>query len=122
MINFNLCAICGDSITDPICKSCYIKQTLVLLVDLKISPITNDFINKKLKEISLLETLNDTECILCKKDTASICHYCFSIALIRILREINFPENLIENFEYLPIYDENSLENENKLNIIAERR
>lgn len=74
------------------------------------------------------ENLNDTECILCKNDTTSICRYCFLIVLRRILRELNFSENLIGNFDYDPKYkknlnfyynheyEEDSLQNKNILN------
>lgn len=100
MYNSNSCVICGYSITDPICRGCYIKQTKVLLQDQKINSITINFILNKVKNMTPLETLNDTDCILCKKDTVTICRYCFSVNLIRILRELNFTEDLIETFEY----------------------
>ena len=100
VVNSNSCVICGYSITDPVCRGCYIKQTKVLLQDLKISPIIKDFVSTKIRSIHPIETLNDAECVLCKKDTASLCRYCFSVSLIRILREINFPEDLIERLQY----------------------
>lgn len=105
MFNSNSCTICGYSISDPICSNCYIKQTLIILNDLKINSIAIDFIKSKLKSKFILETLNDAECILCKKDIVNLCRYCFSAGLIRILKELNFTQNLIENFEFNPLYD-----------------
>lgn len=111
MFNSNSCAMCRHPITDPVCRGCYIKQTRVIMQDLKISYIIKDFVSAKIKKSYPIETINDTSCILCKKDTVSICRYCFSLVLIRILREINFPESLIKNFRDSPMYDESSAEN-----------
>jgi len=113
VFNSNLCAICKYSITDPVCPSCYSKQTLILLKDLKIDSMIRQFIKNKLKHAEHLDTLNDTECILCKQGTVTLCGYCFSIRLIKILRDLNFPEELIENFKYNARYENNQLEEEN---------
>jgi hypothetical protein len=113
MNNSNSCVICGDPVTDPVCVSCYIKQTRILLNDLKVNSIVSYFIINKLKNKFKLETLNDEECILCKKDTVTACYYCFSETLIRILKELNFTENIIENFKYNHMCKEIYLENEN---------
>jgi hypothetical protein len=107
--------VCGYSITDPVCKRCYIKETMIILNDLKIHPIIINFIKNKLKSMLYSETLNDTECILCKNDTVSTCRYCFSVILIRLLRDLNFTEDLIEHFGYSPQYGEDFLEHEDIL-------
>jgi len=106
MFEMTSCMICGNSIKDPICRVCYVKQTKILLNDLKIHSIPKDYINDKLKKILNLESLGNIKCILCKKDIVNICHHCFLESLITILREINFSEDLIENFEYVPMYEE----------------
>lgn len=111
MFGSNSCAVCGDSITDPVCRRCYIKQTEILLNDLNIHEIANEIILRKIKNKFPIETLNETECILCRKDYAAICRYCFSIILTNLLRELNFTKEMIENFGYNSIYEENSLEN-----------
>ena len=115
MLDFNSCVICKYPITDPVCRDCYIKETKLLLNDLKVNSKISDFIKNKLKNKFPIETLNDTECIICKKENVTICRYCFSVNLIRTLRELNFTEDLIENFEYDQIYEESeeiSLKNE----------
>ena len=106
MFSSNSCATCGDSITDPICRNCYIKQTQILLQDLKINPMIKNFIFNKIKKEYPIDTLNDTECILCKKESVTLCRYCFSVILMKILSEINFPEDLIEIFRYKSPYVE----------------
>lgn len=112
MLNSNSCIICEDSISDPVCRRCYLKQIGVLLNDLYLHEITNEIILKKIKNEFPTKILNDTECILCKMKNVSICRYCFSIILTKILRELNFPEYLIKNFGYNPMYEEISLEEE----------
>jgi len=102
--------VCRDSISDPVCRICYIKQTEILLNDLNLHEIANEIILRKIKDKFPTETLNTTECILCKKDNVAICRYCFSIILKNILRELNLPEEMIENFGYNNMYEENDLE------------
>ena len=112
MVSSNACAVCKYSITDPVCKSCYIKETRVLLNDLKVDSMISDYIKVKLKKIAYPEYLNDTECILCRKENVYICRYCFSVLLLRVLRELNFTEDLIKNFKYNSVYGEVSLATE----------
>jgi hypothetical protein len=96
----NLCTLCEYSITDPICSDCYIRQTAGILYDLKINSMIIHFISNKLKKKFLLETLNYSCCISCNKNRLNICGYCFSVILIGILKELNFSEDLIGNFEH----------------------
>lgn len=117
MSDSNSCAVCKYSITDPICKSCYIKETMVLLNDLGVDSMISDYIKIKLKNVNYSEGLNDTECILCKKGVVYICRYCYSILLLRVLRELNFTEDLIKNFKYNSVYGEVSLATESMFNI-----
>ncbi len=112
MFGSNSCIVCGDSISDPVCRRCYINQIEILLNDFKVHSIINEIILKKIKDKFPIETLNNTECILCHREDVSICCYCFSIILNDILRELNFTEDIIENFGYNPMYEENSLERE----------
>lgn len=114
--------VCKYSITDPICKSCYVKETLILLNDLGVDSMISDYIKVKLKNINYPEALNDTECILCKKGVVYICRYCFSVLLLRVLRELNFTEDLINNFKYNSVYGEVSLETESIFKIEKMRK
>jgi len=114
MLGSNLCMLCEYSISDPVCRGCYIKQTEILLNDTNLPKISNEVILIKMKNKFPIETLNDTECILCGKDNVAICRYCFSIILTNILRELNFSEEMIENFGYNQMYEEYSLERESE--------
>lgn len=105
MLSSNSCLICNDSISDPVCRNCYIKQIKILLNDLKIPHIAKEIILNKIKNRFPVETLNDTECILCRQENVALCRYCFSIILTNILRELNFTEDLIENFGFNPMYE-----------------
>ncbi|PIN89376.1 hypothetical protein COU60_04455 [Candidatus Pacearchaeota archaeon CG10_big_fil_rev_8_21_14_0_10_34_76] len=74
--------------------------------------IANEIILGKLKNNFPTDTINETKCILCRKDNVILCRYCFSIILTNILRELNFTEDMIENFGYNQMYGEDSLERE----------
>ena len=106
LFDSNACITCGDSISDPVCRSCYIKQVDTLLNNFEIPPIANEMILKKIKNKFTLESLNETKCVLCQRENVSMCRHCFSIILINILKELNFPDNLIENFGFNPIHEE----------------
>lgn len=106
MYNFNSCITCNDSITDPVCRNCYLKQTEVILGDLGVHSMAKEIILSQVKEKFPIETLNNTKCILCKKENVTLCRYCFSVLLIRILRELNLSESLIKNFYYTPELEE----------------
>lgn len=106
MFQSNSCVICGYSISDPVCRSCYIRQVEVILKDLDLPEIANEIILRKIRDKFPTETLNDTECILCGINNVTICRYCFSIILTNILKELNFTEDMIENFGYSQMYNE----------------
>ncbi|PIN88682.1 hypothetical protein COU61_03935 [Candidatus Pacearchaeota archaeon CG10_big_fil_rev_8_21_14_0_10_35_13] len=106
MFNQNSCVVCGHSIADPICSRCYTNQTMILLHDLRIDPMIKEYINNKLKNHFSTETINDAECISCRSDVTTVCHYCFSAVLLRILLELNFPEDLVNIMGCKPVYEE----------------
>jgi hypothetical protein len=45
-----------------------------------------------------MEVENSTKCVLCQKENITLCSYCFFLIVVRTLRELNFPENKIDNF------------------------
>lgn len=106
ILNSSSCIICEDSISDPVCRSCYIKQIKILLNDFEFDSIAKEVILRKIKNNFPIETLNNIECILCQKENVTMCRHCFSIVLVDILRELNLPENLIEKFGFNQIPEE----------------
>jgi len=77
------------------------------LNDLNLHELIEEVILNEVKNRFPEGTLNNTECILCRKDNVVICRYCFSIILTGILRELCFSEEMIENFGYNEIYEGN---------------
>ncbi len=104
MLNQNQCVICWDSISDPVCKGCYIKQIEILLNDLNLEEGGYEIVLRKIKKQFPNESLNNIDCILCGKDNVAICRYCFSIILTNILIDLNFSEEVIENFGFNSVY------------------
>jgi hypothetical protein len=92
------CEICLESITDPICTRCYLKQVNIWFKDMKINPIIKNFAIEKIKKRLFYETINETECIICKNENVNICFYCFGSITVQILRELNIPNELVESF------------------------
>ncbi len=117
MFSSNLCISCGYSISDPVCRGCYIKQTKILLNDLSLHEVVDEIVLEKIKNRFPAETLNDTKCVLCRKHNVAMCRHCFSVILTNILRNLSFTEEAIENFGYNQMYGEDSLEREGILNL-----
>jgi hypothetical protein len=93
------CMICFDSISDPMCTNCYIKQTKILFRELNSHSLDNDDILDILKrKYSLLERDEGSLCILCSQKKTSVCRYCYSIFLRKILEEFKFSEEMIHEF------------------------
>ena len=78
----------------------------MLLKDLELHYIPKEFINDKMKGLLNHDSLYETKCVLCKKEIVTVCHKCYLEFLIKILREINFTEKLIENLEDCQISEE----------------
>jgi hypothetical protein len=105
MLISNSCVICNDSISDPVCRNCYLKQISLLLNDLEMHSMAKEVILSRIKEKFPVEVINDTECILCRQENVPLCRHCFSEILVRILRELNFTENSIEDFGFNTTYE-----------------
>jgi hypothetical protein len=82
------------------------RQTELRLSDIGTSPVALRFILQKIKKNVPIETLNSIKCILCGKEDATLCSYCYSNIVVRVLMEFNWPEELLEGFR------ENSIEDE----------
>ena len=108
MLCSNSCMVCDGSISDPVCKNCYLRQIKIILNDLQIHSLAKDIILNMIRKKFSIEVLNSTECILCKQENVVLCRYCFSRILVKILRELNFTEVLIKKFGYNRVYEENN--------------
>jgi hypothetical protein len=97
----NSCVVCNYPITDPICGRCYIKEVKAKLNDFGMHPLAIEVLICKLKKKVFIETSNQEICILCGKENLTLCRYCFSIILGKVLRELNFPEKLIRDMGYI---------------------
>lgn len=92
------CKICLESITDPVCIDCYLKQIKIWLNDHGINSSHKKFAIKKIKEKLFIDTINEAPCILCGKENVSICYYCISYITQNILKKLKISRISIENF------------------------
>ncbi len=94
-----LCIICLDPITNPICEECHINEIETWLIDLN---LTKEMIRKTKKEIRKIKTkkeyLNESYCVICQKQRISTCSYCFFLRVAKKLKKLNFPYQYIEDF------------------------
>ena len=94
----NNCIICFESINDPVCVHCYIKQAGIWLEDKEVNPDVKSFILSKIKNLLIIEQVSEAECIFCKNDSVNVCFFCFSRMTLQILGELNFSEGLMDDF------------------------
>lgn len=93
-----VCINCYESVTDPVCGHCFLNQIKLWLRDLDIDPVAKDVIINTIKKGNSIDSINATECIICDQQNVSICAYCFFLKSYRILLELNFPKEKVEEF------------------------
>ena len=94
----NLCVQCYESITNPICEECHLKEIKHWLEDRKLSGLTKSIIISAIKAAMPKESINENKCILCGNNTLSTCSYCFFLISARVLKELNLSRELVEEF------------------------
>lgn len=80
------------------------NQIKELLRDNEMDSITINFILNKI-ENQIEKSSNESNCILCKNEKLNLCGYCFSNLVLKTLRELNLPEELIEYVKDYNNYD-----------------
>lgn len=99
------CQICLHPITNPVCNSCYLKQVENWLISQGMRAFERGIVLSKIKENLPGEGLNPHLCIACLNEHLSLCSYCFFFNVARILRELNFSEKFLENFDEVFNYE-----------------
>jgi hypothetical protein len=100
MKQYGLCIDCYESITNPICVNCFIKQINHWLKDNRLNPETKKVliyeIKKELNNINNREA--ETTCTVCHKNDVSICSYCFFLRVNKILTKLHMSKELKNQF------------------------
>jgi hypothetical protein len=99
MIGENVCTHCSEKITNPICEKCYTRQLALWLNDTQMNPAISSKIIKKIRQNLSDETLNDIPCIICNTESVSTCTYCYFFKVENILKNLNLPEEFIEDYK-----------------------
>ena len=105
------CVLCLQTITNPICKDCYMAQLKAFLNHIGINKKKTKEVLKKVNNKMTYESLNDERCIKCKKRT-TICSYCFFYHTGKILRKMNFNKDFMQVYEATFDYALNAAEQE----------
>lgn len=102
MNNQGLCIDCHESISNPICLNCFLKQINHWLIDNKIKPKTKNNLIKEIEKAFFKEIYhnpeNEMECILCEREEVTVCSYCFFFKVIKILERFNIGKKQLNEF------------------------
>ena len=93
-----VCEVCLQPITHPICNECYIKHVKYWLRDLD-KEIDKEKVLKNIRKAIARDSLNETECVICGKQEVSMCSYCTFLKISRVLVKLDFPDKDKTNFE-----------------------
>jgi hypothetical protein len=73
---------------------------------LKIKEVPRNIVIGIIKRKFNIETTNEGSCILCGKEEVDTCSYCFFSTIEKILNELNFSEELMEDFHEIFNYQQ----------------
>lgn len=83
------CQVCLRRITNPICAGCYLRHARYWLRDFGLTEEQADKAIEKIKKRLPRETLNEHECVICKKGKLSICMYCAFLKTSKVILKID---------------------------------
>lgn len=112
----NVCRICSQNISHPVCGHCYSRHISYALNDLNIAIKDKMKIEARIKKI-FKDSPNEDKCVICSKETTSICTYCCFLNVSRILSEFDVKDtNTFDIFNFQIDEDEMSKIHEFKMN------
>lgn len=101
LVQEQLCPNCFEAITDPICNDCLSNHFEYWLGEVDKDATKKTKAMEKIKSLLAVNGLNEDKCIICNKKALNLCPHCFSVKVADTLRNLGFPTEVIENFEYL---------------------
>lgn len=97
----DLCTSCIQPITNPICPSCLAEEVVIWLRDKETSKNQIKRVREEFKR--LIQTAEDIpstiECIVCGCNKVSLCTYCFTLKVVRIMRANVSDDKVLEDFD-----------------------
>ena len=110
-----LCENCYRSFKDPVCEECQLRELGAWLADQDYNRLSIAVILRAVKKIILTNEDNLPEmpegfCIVCNKQHIFSCPYCFNQISRKILKRFHAREQVLENFNKIFIYEQNSQE------------
>ncbi|MEK6848061.1 MAG: hypothetical protein AABX65_00320 [Nanoarchaeota archaeon] len=93
----HLCFECNEAIVNPLCPECLAKEITVWMRKEQI--VERNFLTKKIKNLlSHMDQTDSAECIICKKNNAFLCPYCFTSQVYELLKEMREDKNILGEF------------------------
>ena len=87
VVEQNLCVQCYDTITNPVCEECHMKHVARWLKDSPLDIKEKRELMCEIKASLPQEAMNENICILCGKNTLSVCSYCFFLDAARVIKK-----------------------------------
>lgn len=98
MLQLTLCAKCNYGISDPICVRCYILELAIWLNEQNIGLDKRAKLMRKIRNNLMHSHFSDQSCIICEKNTVSLCTYCFFFNVMYYLKTLKFSDEVLESF------------------------
>ena len=100
------CSVCNQDIEVPICNDCYDREFQLLLSELSLNqPISEAVLQRFRTRLFHLNDFSEEPCILCGRETVSICAPCFSkLCFLTTQRENVSPVNFSFKDPYFNTY------------------
>jgi hypothetical protein len=110
IIDQNLCAICLEPISDPVCVNCYAREIYSWAKDKEKDFLDYYSISNMIKSRVSGKSHNRTICILCKEESLTVCSYCLFLTFARLFKVLDFSnqeiQEFLETFNYTLGYSE----------------
>jgi len=72
-----VCEICNEGITDPVCLNCYNRELIAWLMENIKNREIIKYIIKRAVRTAIYDYLGKDYCILCKREGVFICRHCY---------------------------------------------
>jgi hypothetical protein len=104
---FYECLDCHESVFNPICPECLSLQIEAWLSSISSYPLKQKIMKRLHDYILATENLvpRSTQCIVCKRNTASICPYCFTNYVFILLKCMHAHREILREFLQFFNYD-----------------
>jgi glycosyltransferase involved in cell wall biosynthesis len=93
-----VCSSCDRRIINPVCPTCRLEELQAWLRDQDLAAEKKTLLLDKAAQVFPLKSESTVPCISCKKNTVSMCTYCFFLKFEKILRSSKVSDEVIQSY------------------------